>query len=46
MSIKLYNALPSQLRQIENYKNIVTALNEFLVGKCYYTLSDFFVNVQ
>jgi hypothetical protein len=30
MFIKLYNALPSQIRQIENYKKIVTALNEYL----------------
>jgi hypothetical protein len=46
MSIKLYNALPSQLRRIENYKKFVMALNEYLVSKCYYTLSEYYVNVQ
>lgn len=39
---KLYNALDPNLKQINNIKSFKIKLKDFLIDKCFYSLSEYF----
>ena len=41
MSIKLYNKLPKQLKQIDDYKDFKKQVKNFLLHNVFYTTEEF-----
>lgn len=42
MSIKIYNKIPNNIKDIDNYKIFKNTIKLYLTRKAYYTLDDFF----
>jgi hypothetical protein len=41
LSIKLFNKLPMQIKQLDNYKSFKKELKTFLVHNLFYTIEEF-----
>lgn len=45
MAIRLYNALPKHLKEIDKYNKFVIALTDFLNDKCFYKLNEYYIKM-
>jgi hypothetical protein len=44
MGIKLFNRLPTKIKQLDNYKNFKREVKNFLVHNAFYTIEEFLNN--
>ena len=42
MGIKLYNKLPTQIKQVDKYKSFKKEVKKFLVHNAVYTIEEFY----
>jgi len=42
MGIKLFNKLPVEIKQLDNYKNFEEEVKTFLLNNSFYTIEEFF----